>query len=161
MTPGNFTLPRFLAVNNFIYFNFAIPSTNFLDFSRLSLSISKDLIMLWVVFVCIRSSFRTSSIADRLVFRETPLDSPLKFVLIKLFLVRHESFIVLATILKYICTFIKLLVASFSFGYSCLYKHWFSPKMRMFVCYVWPTVLWIHIFKQIIKLLLDLLITNM
>lgn len=155
MTPGNFTLPRFLAVNNFIYFNFAIPSTSCLDFSRLSLSTNSDLIMLWVVFVCIRSSFSTSSTADRLVFRDTPLDNPLKLVLMKLFLVRHESFIVFATSLKYMCTFIELLMTSLRFRHSWLYEHRFSPKMRMLICYVRPAVLWIHISKQIIKLLLE------
>lgn len=104
--PGNLTLFKSFPLNNFIYFNLAIPSTKILDFSSCSLSINKDLIMLFVAPVCIFYSLSTSSTADFLVLRDTPLVRWLKLVLTKLFLVLQESFIVVATMLMILYTLI-------------------------------------------------------
>lgn len=136
---------RSLPTNKFIYLSLAMPSINCLDFYNWSLSINKDFTIDLVELVCIFSLGSTSSIIDFLDRNELPLAKVLNpFVRIKLFLVLHDSFIVVETEINMQCTFIELLMAAFCVRHPLLYKHWVAPKMGVLAYYVGATVLRIH-----------------
>ena len=152
--PGNFTLLNSFPVRSFIYLRLAIPSTSCLDFQSWSLSISRDLIMLFVALVCIFSSFKQSSTADFLDFKVTPLERLLKLVLTKLLRVRHDQCMVEETMHIIINTLIELFMAFLCVRNSRLNKHRFSPQMRVMVYYMRAAVFRVHRKLEIIKLLI-------